>query len=88
MLCKLIHFSDTHEIATLEHWHACFDKRLIGFFNSNVIRKSRYDRALIAPAVEMMLAEKPGCQSFLPVTPQAADSPVNSRGFCRFSSRS
>lgn len=59
MLCKLIHFSDTHEIATLEHWHACFDKRLIGFFNSNVIRKSRYDRALIAPAVEMMLAEKP-----------------------------
>lgn len=49
MLCKLIHFSDTHEIATLEHWHACFDKRLIGFFNSNVIRKSRYDRALIAP---------------------------------------
>ena len=43
MLCKLIHFSDTHEIATLEHWHACFDKRLIGFFNSNVIARSRND---------------------------------------------
>ena len=60
MIRKLIHFSDTHEAAAcLEDWRACLDKRIVGFFNSRVIRRSRYDRTLIEPALERMLAEKP-----------------------------
>ena len=59
MIRKLIHFSDTHEAAALENWRAFFDKRIVGFLNSRVIRKARYDRSRIAPAVAMMLAEKP-----------------------------
>ena len=56
MIRKLIHFSDTHEAAAcLEDWRACLDKRIVGFFNSRVIRRSRYDRTLIEPAVERML---------------------------------
>lgn len=59
MIRKLIHFSDTHEAAALENWRAFFDKRIVGFLNSRVIRKARYDRSRIEPAVKMMLEEKP-----------------------------
>lgn len=59
MKAKILHISDTHEGAVLEHWSGLFDKRLLGILNSSVIRKRAYDPARIAPAVEYILAEKP-----------------------------
>ena len=59
MKARIIHFSDTHEPATLEHWHALFDKRLVGLVNSNLIRKKRYCRSFLPEAVEYILSHPP-----------------------------
>ena len=59
MKARIIHFSDTHEPATLEHWHALFDKRLVGLVNSNLIRRRRYQRSYLASAIEYILKNPP-----------------------------
>lgn len=63
-LARIIHFSDTHEPATLEHWHALFDKRMAGVFNSSVIRRKRYNRGLLSRAIEYILGNPPDCAVF------------------------
>ncbi|MBO4649550.1 MAG: metallophosphoesterase [Lentisphaeria bacterium] len=64
MKTRIIHFSDTHQPATLEHWHALFDKRLVGLVNSNLIRKGRYDQSLPAKAIEYILKNPPDLAVF------------------------
>ncbi|MBO4649329.1 MAG: metallophosphoesterase [Lentisphaeria bacterium] len=64
MRARIIHFSDTHEPATLEHWHALFDKRLVGLINSNLIRRNRYDRSFLPQAVEYILNNPPDLAVF------------------------
>lgn len=59
MKARIIHFSDTHQPAALEHWHALFDKRLIGLLNSNLIRRRRYEPSYLAAAVEYILKNPP-----------------------------
>ncbi|OQA81899.1 MAG: Calcineurin-like phosphoesterase superfamily domain protein [Lentisphaerae bacterium ADurb.Bin242] len=63
-LKRIIHFSDTHEPATLEHWHALFDKRMAGVFNSSVMRRKRHDLQLLPRAVEYILETRPDCVVF------------------------
>ena len=64
MKARIIHFSDTHEPASLEHWHALFDKRLVGLVNSNLIRRNRYDRSYLPLAVEYILKNPPDLAVF------------------------
>lgn len=57
----ILHFSDTHEIARFEHYHMLMDKRIIGFMNNRLLRKTGHGLhdAVISRAVERILAEKP-----------------------------
>lgn len=57
----ILHFSDTHEIARFEHYHMLMDKRIIGFMNNRLLRKTGHGlhEAVIHAAVERILAEKP-----------------------------
>ena len=64
MQTRIIHFSDTHEPATLEHWHGLFDKRLLGLANSSVIRRKRYDRAYLPRMVDYILRNPPDLAVF------------------------
>ena len=59
MKARIIHFSDIHQPGTLEHWHALFDKRLIGLMNSNLIRRGKYDISCLPAAIEYILADPP-----------------------------
>ncbi len=59
MKIRILHFSDTHEPATLEHWHALLDKRLVGLVNSRLIRKKRYKSSCLAAAIEYILKNPP-----------------------------
>ncbi|MBO7147206.1 MAG: metallophosphoesterase [Lentisphaeria bacterium] len=59
MKTRIIHFSDTHEPATLEHWHGLCDKRLMGWMNSSVVRKGRYNRDILPRAIEYILQNPP-----------------------------
>jgi len=64
MKTRILHFSDIHEPATLEHWHALFDKRLVGLVNSNLIRRKRYDQSVAAAAIEYILKNPPDLAVF------------------------
>ena len=59
MKARIIHFSDTHEPATLEHWHALFDKRLLGLMNSRLIRRRRYHASYLPAAIDYILKNPP-----------------------------
>lgn len=61
---KIIHFSDTHEIGRYGGVFSLLDKRLFGLLNSNVIRRGRYDRSILAKAVDFILSKKPDCIVF------------------------
>lgn len=57
----ILHFSDTHEIARFEHYHMLMDKRLIGFVNNRLLRKTGhgFHDEVISRAMERILSEKP-----------------------------
>ena len=64
MKARIIHFSDTHEPATLESWRALFDKRALGLLNSTLIRKNRYDRNFLPRAIDFILNDPPDLALF------------------------
>lgn len=64
MKARIIHFSDTHEPASLESWRALFDKRAVGFINSNLIRKNRYNRDYLPKAIDLILKNPPDLALF------------------------
>ena len=64
MKARIIHFSDTHEPATLESWRALFDKRILGLANSSLVRKNRYDRNYLPRAIELILKDPPDLALF------------------------
>lgn len=59
MQIRIVHFSDSHEPASFEHWKAFTDKRLIGLINSNLIRKNNYDQKRLSAAIRYILQNPP-----------------------------
>lgn len=58
---KIIHFSDSHEMAQFETPGMLLDKRIIGFLNNRLLRRTGHgghDR-IIARAIEVIFQEKP-----------------------------
>ena len=64
MKARIIHFSDTHEPASLESWRALFDKRALGLLNSTLVRKNRYDRNFLPRAIDLILKDPPDLALF------------------------
>ena len=58
MSCRIVLFSDIHEEAVFSPG-AWKDKRILGWLNSHVMRRKRYDRSRTDRAVRYILEEKP-----------------------------
>lgn len=63
---KIIHFSDSHEMAQFETLSMLLDKRIIGFLNNRLLRRTGHGNhdAIIRKAVERIFQEKPDLTVF------------------------
>ena len=63
---RIIHFSDPHEMAQFETLSMLFDKRIIGFLNNRILRRTGHGNhdTIIRKAVERIFQEKPDLTIF------------------------
>ncbi len=56
---RIAHFADLHLAAPLDGPGCVFDKRIVGFLNSRLSRGKKFNRSLVRPAAERILAARP-----------------------------